>query len=140
LSELKAIDYDGLYFPGGFGAAKNLCDFGFSGTDCVVNPDVARVITEFREANKAICFLCISPAVGAKVLGDGVELTIGNDAATASALESMGAKHVEKAVTEYHIDRARRIVSSPAYMYETSVDQVSEGIANTVDAFAELVG
>ena len=29
LSELKAEDVDALVVPGGFGAAKNLCDFGF---------------------------------------------------------------------------------------------------------------
>jgi len=37
VATLKAEDIDGLIFPGGFGAAKNLCDFAVSGADCAVN-------------------------------------------------------------------------------------------------------
>ena len=32
LSELTAESFDGAVFPGGFGAAKNLSDFGFKVT------------------------------------------------------------------------------------------------------------
>jgi len=31
LAELKAGEYDAVFFPGGFGAAKNLCDFAGKG-------------------------------------------------------------------------------------------------------------
>ena len=36
LAELKSGDFDALLIPGGFGAAKNLCDFGFKGADMTV--------------------------------------------------------------------------------------------------------
>lgn len=36
LAELKANDYDAILIPGGFGAAKNLCDFGFKGAEMTV--------------------------------------------------------------------------------------------------------
>src|SRR5210317_72398 len=39
LSEYKAEDYDALVFPGGFGAAKNLCTFAFDGPDCTVRSE-----------------------------------------------------------------------------------------------------
>ena len=33
-----------VVFPGGFGAAKNLSDFGFAGADMAVNPEVTIII------------------------------------------------------------------------------------------------
>ena len=36
LNELSASDYDALLIPGGFGAAKNLCSFGFKGAEMEV--------------------------------------------------------------------------------------------------------
>ena len=34
LTELSASKFDAVIFPGGFGAAKNLSDFGFKGLLC----------------------------------------------------------------------------------------------------------
>lgn len=44
LSELKASDYDALLIPGGFGAAKNLCTFGFDGDKMTVHEDIENVL------------------------------------------------------------------------------------------------
>ena len=46
LENLKAADSDikAVVFPGGFGAAKNLSDFGFKGTDMTVDKEVQRVL------------------------------------------------------------------------------------------------
>ena len=46
LSGLRASDpaVAALVLPGGFGAAKNLSDFGFNGADMVVDKEVERVI------------------------------------------------------------------------------------------------
>ena len=33
LDEVKAEDFDGIVFPGGFGVAKNFCDFAFKGAE-----------------------------------------------------------------------------------------------------------
>ena len=41
LNELNVQDFDALALPGGFGAAKNLCDFAFKGAECDINEDVA---------------------------------------------------------------------------------------------------
>ena len=40
LSELAEEEFDTLIVPGGFGAAKNLCDFGFKGPDMTVQADI----------------------------------------------------------------------------------------------------
>lgn len=54
LSNLKASNFDALFIPGGFGAAKNLSDFALNGSGMVVNKDVQRVLLDFIQANKPI--------------------------------------------------------------------------------------
>lgn len=139
LSEAKMDAYDGLIFPGGFGAAKNLCSFAFDGVDCSVNPQLVDLIRAAHSAGKPMGFLCISPVICAKVLGAcGVALTIGGDAEVASAIEQMGARHVNREVGEIEADEANKIVSSPAYMCGESIGEVSVGIARLVEKVVEL--
>jgi len=139
VASVSADDIDALILPGGFGAAKNLCDFAVSGTDCTVDPDVAKLVRTVHEQGKPIAAVCIAPALIAKVLG-GVapEITIGSDADTANALEAMGATHVQCPVSEFVVDRERKIVSSPAYMLGQSISEVAEGIEKTVDALLDM--
>ncbi|MCA1796249.1 MAG: isoprenoid biosynthesis glyoxalase ElbB, partial [Geobacteraceae bacterium] len=40
IAEFSSDDFDALVIPGGFGVAKNLCDFAVKGADCSVNPNV----------------------------------------------------------------------------------------------------
>lgn len=133
LDKLKASDFDAVIFPGGYGAALNLCDFGVKGPDCTLEPSVEKVLKDFHAAKKPIGLICIAPALGAKAFGSlGAELTIGNDAGTASALEKLGAKHVNKRVDEIHVDEANRIVSTPAYMLAKNIFEVELGVAKLV--------
>lgn len=139
VSEVDADELDALILPGGFGAAKNLCDFAVAGADCVVNPDVAALVREVHLQGKPVAAVCIAPALLAKVLGaEGPELTIGTDADTASAIESMGAAHVSCPVKEFVVDRDRRIITSPAYMLAQSISEAAEGIEKTVEALMEM--
>jgi len=137
LSELKASGVDAVVFPGGFGAAKNLSSFAFDGPDCTVNEDVARVIKDFVAAKKPIGALCITPAVVAKVL-DGVELTIGQDAGTAEAIEAMGCSHTTTDHGQIVIDEANKIVTSPCYMLDANIGQIADGAEATVKKVLEL--
>lgn len=146
LSELKANGFDAVVFPGGFGAAKNLCDFAEKGAQCGVNPDVERVIKEFHSAGKPIGLCCIAPVIGARVLGTknggpGCAVTIGDDDGTASAIEAMGSRNVAKAVTEAHVDEQNHVVSTPAYMYgDAPVHEVYEGIGQMIERTLALCG
>jgi len=136
---VSAKELDALMLPGGFGAAKNLCDFAVRGPACEVHPEVARLIREVHDAGKPIAAICIAPAVLAKVLGAShPELTIGNDADTAGALEKLGARHVECPVTERVVDRERKLVTSPAYMLATRISEVEAGVEKTVDELLSL--
>lgn len=139
LAAFKAGDVDALVLPGGFGAAKNLSDFAFKGPGCTVNPQVTDAIRAMVAAGKPVGALCIAPAVLAKVLGD-VELTIGQDAETAQALEALGARHKKTGHGEVVVDRKHKVVTTPCYMLDSTVAQIADGADNAVRALIELVG
>jgi len=144
LSKLNVAEFDALALPGGFGAAKNLCDFASKGAECSVNPDVERAIKAFHTAKKPIALCCIAPVIAARVLGKkkggpGVSVTIGDDAGTAGAIESMGSRNVSKGVTEACVDAVNRIVTAPAYMYgEATPHEVFVGIGKMVDELGRM--
>lgn len=133
---------DALLFPGGFGAAKNLCDFASKGAEAQVHPEVARLVREMHSAGKWIGGICIAPAMLAAVMRDEKihgSVTVGNDADASSAIESMGVSHVECPVDEFRVDERNRIVTTPAYMYEAGLAQVSVGIERLVGELVERV-
>lgn len=133
VAQVSAEELDALVIPGGFGAAKNLCTFAMDGADCEVDDGVATLIRAMHAARKPIGALCIAPAVLAKVLGHHhVTLTIGDDAGTAAALESMGARHVDRVVDGIAIDEAHRIVSTPCYMLAKGPAAVGAGVEKLV--------
>ncbi len=138
LSTIRAEDFDAVFLPGGFGAAKNLSTVAFDGPAATVDPDLVRVLRAFRAAGKPIGAVCIAPAVVVAALREGA-VTIGDDAGTAAAIEAMGGAHVACPVTELHVDRERRIVTAPAYMYgEARIADVAAGIEKAVAATLEL--
>ena len=145
LSQLRAEDFDAVVFPGGFGAAKNLCTFARDGENCTVIPDVERVVKGFHAAGKPLAMCCIAPVIGAKVLGKatggpGVKVTIGDDAGAAAAITRMGSANVTKKVTETAVDEANRLSSTPAYMYgEATPWEVYQGIGEMIERMLEMV-
>ncbi len=141
VKDVTAAEFDALILPGGFGAAKNLCDFAVNGPDCTVNPDVARIVRETVAAKKPLAAVCIAPALIAKVLGqsNSPALTIGTDEGTAGALNSMGAKHVDCPVREFVVDKENRIVSTPAYMLAGRISEAADGIEKTVRTLIDMI-
>jgi enhancing lycopene biosynthesis protein 2 len=142
LATVQIAEIDALILPGGFGAAKNLCDFAVQGADCTVNTEVARLIKEMHAAKKPIAALCIAPAVLSRVLGSeevAHRLTIGNDEDTAEALTKMGTNHIQCPVREFVIDQENRLISSPAYMLAGNISEAAEGIEKTVQALIGLI-
>lgn len=134
---VDASHLDALILPGGFGAAKNLSNFASAGADAEAHPEVVRLLRAMREAHKPIGLCCIAPAVGAIAFrGTPVQptLTIGRDAGVAAALRTMGAHHADAPVTGIAIDEVHRIVSTPAYMYDARIADVSVGIEKLVHA------
>lgn len=68
LATVSSDELDALIFPGGFGAAKNLCDFAVKGTECTVHPDVLRLTREMVSQKKPVGVVCIAPSLMAKVM------------------------------------------------------------------------
>ncbi len=138
LSDFQAVDFDAIVFPGGFGVAKNLCSFAFDGIDCRVNADAQMAVRAMHSAKKPIGALCISPVLIAKILGD-VEVTIGNDPGASGAIEKMGSKHVVSSHGEVVIDRHNRVVTTPCYMLDATVDQIAVGAENVIKTILSLL-
>ncbi|HVI52575.1 MAG TPA: isoprenoid biosynthesis glyoxalase ElbB [Candidatus Sulfotelmatobacter sp.] len=138
LASFRAADVDAVVFPGGFGAAKNLCSFAVDGPECKVEPSVDAAIKAMRFAGKPIGALCIAPALLARVLGRG-EVTIGNDEGTAKAIEAMGAKHTVAGHGQAVVDQGLKVVTSPCYMLDATIAQIADGADAVVTALLKLV-
>jgi len=142
MAEVHATDVDALIFPGGFGVAKNLCDYAMTGANCSVNPDVKRITTDVHKAGKPIGVICIAPAMFAKIMqisGDSVKLTIGTDERTASDINTMGSDHISCPVEDIVVDKDNKIVSTPAYMLAGKISEAAEGIEKLVKEVLAMV-
>lgn len=140
LTDFDANDFDALIFPGGFGAAKNLSTVAFDGAEAIVNPEVETAVKEIMSAGKPIGALCISPAFIAKIIGDEVEVTIGSDPGTASAINSMGGVHVETTHGEVVFDKKHNVYTTPCYMLDATIIDIDDGANNVVKAMMEGMG
>ncbi|MBW3141378.1 isoprenoid biosynthesis glyoxalase ElbB [Ferrimonas balearica] len=132
LSALVVDDFAAVILPGGFGAAKNLCDFAVAGAGCEVEEDVMAACRAFTAAGKPSGFLCIAPIMLPKLYGEGVKGTIGTDAGTAEAFTQMGGAHQDCLVTDIVVDEVHQVVSSPAYMLAGNIAEAAEGIDKLV--------
>jgi enhancing lycopene biosynthesis protein 2 len=134
LSDVSANELDALILPGGFGAAKNLCDFALVGPEARVQPQVADLLTTVHAQGKPIGAMCIAPAVVVRALGSASpQVTIGNDVGTAAGIETMGGSHVNCAVNEICMDMTNKIVTTPAYMLGPGIADISDGIEKLVE-------
>lgn len=141
LKELNAAKFDGLVFPGGFGAALHLCSWAKTGAKCEVHPEVERIVREFYSEQKPIAAICIAPALLARVLGkEKITVTIGkNDAVTTAEIAKTGALHEDCDVTDYVTDRDHKIVTTPAYMFgDAKPFEVFTGIRKAIREFVEM--
>jgi enhancing lycopene biosynthesis protein 2 len=132
LRDLELDEVDAVVMPGGYGAAKNLSDFAWKGKDCSVDTDLQRVLADALAARKPVVAICIAPAILAAALrragSHGVTLTIGEDPATAATVEALGARHQTCPVDRIVVDETHRVISTPAYMYESGPGEVGKGI------------
>lgn len=134
ISDLKDYDpakFDAIVFPGGFGAAKNLSTLAFDGPNCTVKEDVVKAVKATAKAGKPIGALCIAPAVITRILGN-IDVTIGEDPETAHAIEQMGGKHIRTSHGEIVIDRNYKVVTTPCYMLDATIDQIETGAKNVI--------
>jgi len=148
LSSLTPDAVDAVVIPGGFGAAKNLSDFGFKGADMTVDSEMERVISSFHKEGKPLALCCIAPILAAKVLGEqGPTLTMGSQGEEAEwpfqgaidAAKGFGANMEMKQVDEVCVDIENKIVTTPAFMYNGKFHQIQDGVSNMINELLKLV-
>jgi len=142
ISTVEASEFDALVLPGGFGAAKNLCNFAVKGPDCEIDGDVASLILEMHNQDKPILAMCIAPAVAAKALTDGgvnPKVTIGTDKDTAGGIEKLGATHEDQPVEGVAIDSSNKVITTPAYMLGPEIKDIAAGIEKAIDGLMEMI-
>lgn len=142
MATVNGGELDALIFPGGFGVAKNLCDYAMTGPQCSVNPHVQRLVQEVHRAQKPIGVICIAPVMLASIMAaevGTVELTIGSDEQTAADIRTMGARHVTCPVEEMVVDKEQKVVSTPAYMEAQSIKEAAAGIEKLVAEVLALI-
>ena len=134
----KPSDFDALVMPGGFGVAKNLCDFAVQGGDMNVLDVVAVSVRDTHTAGKPIGALCIAPVIVAKLI-DGVCVTVGQDEQVAGAIETaFGGVHEATDHGEIVVDETNKVVTTPCYMLEPTIGQVADGAENLVRALLAM--
>ncbi|MBV0934627.1 isoprenoid biosynthesis glyoxalase ElbB [Marinobacterium weihaiense] len=133
LAEANPDEFDALIIPGGFGAAKNLSDFAVSGPECRINDEVVRVARAIHQAGKPVGLICIAPAMTPKLLGAGIQCTIGTDEGVAGAINAMGGQHRNCPVDQIVIDEQHQVITTPAYMLAGSISEAAAGINRLVD-------
>ena len=138
LKEFNAAEFDALLFPGGFGAAKNLSDYAFKGSEMKINADAENAISSMHAAGKPIGALCIAPVLLAKVIG-GCTVTIGNDKDSAMHIAQMNSNHTIANATGIVIDEKNKLVTTPCYMLGTRISEIYEGAGKVVGALMKMM-
>ena len=136
----KISAFDALIFPGGFGAAKNLCNYAVAGVDLEVNELVRESINKIHQAGKPIVSLCISPVILAKIFKEhSPKLTVGGYGDDAKNIEAMGAVHVITTHEQITVDEKLKIITSPCYMMDATVGQIFRGVDNAVAQLKKMI-
>jgi len=148
LTQLTVDGADAVVIPGGFGAAKNLSDFGFKGADMTVHGEMERVIKDFHGAGKPLALCCISPIIAAKVLGDkNPKLTLGSTGEEADwpyqgsieVARGFGGNMEEMSVGEVCVDSDNKIVTTPAFMFNGKFHEIQDGVSQMISELMKLL-
>ena len=139
LAQANMVDFDAVIIPGGFGAAKNLCDFAVKGSAFLLNKELKRFVQAVHQAKKPVGAMCIAPAMVGKLFGEGVRFTIGDDKSTAEAIEATGAIHEVCSVNDICIDDKNLLVTTPAYMLASNISEAAVGVEKLVQAVLAMI-
>lgn len=140
LDSKTITQYDALMIPGGSGLAFSFFDYAEKGRNCTIRADVQELILAMVKAKKPIGAICISPMIVARALKDsGISATLGSTPNVAEDMTAWGAVFKECRVDDCVVDSARKIVTTPAYMYgDAHIKDVAIGIEKCVKAVLEL--
>ncbi len=137
LSLFDEKDFDILMLPGGSGVAYNLCSYTLNGIEMTINKDVSKAVIAMHNVNKPIGALCIAPVIIAKLIPN-VLLTFGHDQKANNAFAKNGVKTTNTQAQDIVIDPKNKIVTTPCYMVEASINDLSIGIEKCVLSLIKL--
>ena len=138
LAEFNHEDFDILVLPGGSGVAYNLCTFATDGDRMTVLPQVETAVRSMHAAEKPIGALCISPVIIAHVLKK-VSVTFGKDEKINAVFQKSGATTINADARSIVIDRDHKIVTTPCYMLDARISEISEGIEKLIQQLIKMV-
>lgn len=135
---LNPQKYHALVIPGGMGVAKSFSNLATAGNEFEVKPEVAQIISEFISLEKPIGAICISPAIVAKVLkssGYNPVVTLGDES---QILDSLEVEQELCNVDDIVVDNVNKVVTTPAYMLEARISEISVGIGKLILKLQEI--
>jgi enhancing lycopene biosynthesis protein 2 len=150
LQNLISDNPDGIFIPGGFGAAKNLSDWAIKGAEAGIDETLKTVILHMLRLGKPIAAICMAPTLISLACA-GTEfrpvLTVGTSQSESpypiqaihTGMESLGAGTVEVNVPEVCVDDTLKCITAPCYMMETDVVGVFANVAAVVSAMRSFV-
>jgi len=138
LSDFSEGDFDILVLPGGSGVARNLCTFALDGDKMTVLPQVESAVRFMHKAGKPVGALCISPVIIAHVLKS-VSVTFGSDEKINAIFQRSGTKTVNTDARSIVIDLEHKIVTTPCYMLDARISEISEGIDKLIQQLIRMV-
>ncbi|MCH8545399.1 MAG: isoprenoid biosynthesis glyoxalase ElbB [Cryomorphaceae bacterium] len=136
---------DALVMPGGFGTAKNITKWAFSGPEGAIDPLVRDFLLAVVKSKKPIVALCMSPTTLAKALeGSGIKATLSVGSteevspyeieAISAGVDSVGMSTEMKTVREVSVDDANKIICAPCYMMDADILDVHKNIRQAIEA------
>ena len=138
LDQFNPEQYDALIIPGGFGAAKNLCNFVSQGAAFTVIPQLEKALKHMNRLGKPIGAICIAPVILAKVF-PGSQVTVGTKGQASEIIEQIGSIHTETTHAQIVIDHQNKLVSTPCYMLDADITQIAQGTSKLVEAIIKLI-
>ena len=141
LDQYDPEEYDAIFFPGGFGVAKNFFSFAVDGINCKIDQEIADVILNTHQAGIPIGAMCIAPVLLAKAFqnsGHRITVTVGRDTEEIAAIREFGAEHEDHEPDEVCVDQPNKIATVSAYICSKDIAQVANGIEKLVAAVKQL--
>lgn len=136
LSEYQPADYDALLLPGGFGVAKNFCNYAVEGPGMEIQTDIERMLKAQLAAGKPIGALCISPVLLAKITG--AKVTVGDSESDIENTVKLGGTAISTKYNEVVIDEKYNIVTAACYQLNSNVYEVGVGAENVVKELLKI--
>lgn len=133
ISLLDVDSYSSIIIPGGFGVAKNFCNYAIKGKDFTINSQIEKILLNFYKQKKYIGAICISPIILAKLFLDKKPiLTLGSKDNCQNNFADFNTKYEVKTSSQICVDVQNKFISTPAFMNKDSLYNVSIGIEELV--------